>query len=82
MTTRMERHKEKREQIQQETKQHEQMIKDILQRCNVIIKIYRNLYPDSRYLSIVIVGDTIYLNNEYWGKDADHPIDIIKGGEK
>ena len=81
METRMKKSKKKRDLIKKDEEKHKQMIEDILQRCNVIRKIYRGLYPDSRYLSITIVGDTIYLNNEYWGTDSDYPIDVIRGGE-
>ena len=82
METRMEKYKEKRQEIMMDQQKHENLIKEIMRRVYVIKRIYKEQYPDSRYLSITIVGNSIYLNNEYWANDSNIPINVIEGGEE
>ena len=56
----------------------EETIKAIQSRCRVIRNIYRDAYPNARYLSICIVEGSIYISNEYWGRDVEFPIDVIE----
>ena len=44
--------------------------------------IYKAYAPNSDYLSMVIVGDTVFINNRYYGKDAKTPIYAIVDGNE
>lgn len=80
--TRMQKHAKRRREIKEmaekEEAKLEETIKAIQSRCRVIRNIYRDAYPKARYLSISIVGGSIYISNEYWGRDVEFPIDVIE----
>ena len=82
METRMQKHAKRRREIKEmaekEEAKLEEAIKAIQSRCRVIRNIYRDAYPKARYLSICIVEGSIYISNEYWGRDVEFPIDEIE----
>ena len=82
METRMQKHAKRRREIKEmaekEEAKLEETIKAIQSRCRVIRNIYKDAYPKARYLSITIVGGSIYISNEYWGRDVEFPIDEIE----
>ena len=82
METRMQKHAKRRREIKEmaekEEAKLEETIKAIQSRCRVIRNIYRDAYPKARYLSICIVEGSIYISNEYWGRDVEFPIDVIE----
>ena len=83
METRMMKHKKLSEEIQQENDDHKQLINDIVQRCRVIRRIYKDKHPEGDYLIIAISGNTICISNKYWGEDSKYPInEFVKEEEK
>lgn len=52
---------------------------EFIQRLKENLDIIRNLYhkfnPDGTYLTLTMVQNTWQVNNEFWNKDANFPID-------
>ncbi len=71
---RMKKHEKVRKQTAFDKELHDDLILVILRRCNAIRQIYRERYPEAKYLSITITEDRIFVNNEYWGADSEYPI--------
>ena len=54
----------------------EELQNAIYEKLMEIQKLYSKEYPKGKYLSLVILEDTIMFNNENWneGADEDYPI--------
>ncbi len=51
----------------------------ILEKLEEIKEIYKEYNPNGDYLALSIVGGWISVNNEYYDKDAEKPINFYKG---
>lgn len=40
--------------------------------------LYEAAYPDSSYLNLSIIGNTISINNDYLETDKEYPINVLK----
>ena len=54
----------------------EELQNAIYEKLMEIQKLYSKEYPKGKYLSLVILEDTVMFNNENWneGADEDYPI--------
>ena len=58
----------------------EELQNAIYEKLIEIQKLYSKVYPKGKYLSLVILEDTVMFNNENWneGADEDYPISMWK----
>lgn len=57
-------------------------LKEIYKKLLEIQEIYYKANPQGDYLSMCIMRDYISINNEYWDKDKEYPISIIRLKER
>lgn len=57
----------------------EKTIIGLIQAAKTVYKAYA---PDGAYLSMVIVGDVVLVNNRYYGDDEKTPIYALMDGDK
>lgn len=50
----------------------EKQIRDLMIQ---IRDVYREYNPSGNYLAMCIRGEDLMMNNSYWSKDADRPLD-------
>lgn len=56
----------------------ERTIIGLIQAAKTVYKAYA---PDGDYLAMVIVGDTVLINNRFYDKDAETPIYALMNGD-
>lgn len=61
--------------------QREQAERMLIQMARKLFEAYKEYNPNGEYLSLYITNLSISINNVFWSKDSDHPINAFDDGE-